>query len=176
MKKVIVLGASNSKNSINKELAIYAAQKLNDVELEVLDLNDFNAPIYSYDLEVESGIPQEAKDFSDKLDTADAFVISFAEHNGAYTAAFKSIYDWASRIQPKVWRQKPVLLLATSPGGRGGQTVLQIANNSFPHMGANVVGSFSLPSFGQNFSEGTIVDVSFEEALQVEVKKLQELL
>ena len=45
-----------------------------------------------------------------------------------------------------------MLLLATSPGGRGGATVLAAAGATFPHMGGNIAASFSLPSFYDNFS------------------------
>jgi len=44
-----------------------------------------------------------------------------------------------------------MLLLATSPGVRGGSSVLEIANKRFPFQGGIVKGSFSLPSFGENF-------------------------
>jgi NAD(P)H-dependent FMN reductase len=78
-------------------------------------------------------------------------VISFAEHNGAYSTAFKNIFDWTSRINAKTFQEKQTLLLSTSPGPRGGGSVLEIAKNRFPFQGAVVKGSFSLPSFYENF-------------------------
>lgn len=151
MKKIIAFGASSSKASINKQLATYAANQFKNATVEVLDLNDFEMPIYSVDKEKDNGIPQLAQDFYAKLGTADAIVISFAEHNGAYSAAFKNIFDWTSRINAKTFQEKQVLLLATSPGLRGGSSVLEIAKNRFPFQGAVVKGSFSLPSFNDNF-------------------------
>ena len=50
-----------------------------------------------------------------------------------------------------VFQEKPMFLLATSPGPRGGSTVLEIAKNRFPFQGGIVKGSYSLPSFGENF-------------------------
>ena len=41
--------------------------------------------------------------------------------------------------------------MATSPGRGGGSWVLNIAKEAFPHYGANIVGTFSLPSFNENF-------------------------
>ena len=150
-KKIIAFGASSSKTSINKQLATYAAKQFLNAEVEVLDLNDFEMPIFSSDKESENGIPQLALDFYNKLGTADLIVISFAEHNGTYTTAFKNIFDWSSRINAKTFQEKPVLLLSTSPGPRGGSTVLEIAKGRFPFQGAIVKGSFSLPSFTDNF-------------------------
>lgn len=151
MKKIIAFGASSSKASINKQLATYAANQFQNATVEVLDLNEFEMPIYSVDKEKDNGIPQLAQDFYAKLGTADVIVISFAEHNGAYSAAFKNIFDWTSRINAKTFQEKQVLLLATSPGPRGGSSVLEIAKNRFPFQGAVVKGSFSLPSFNDNF-------------------------
>ena len=151
MNKIIAFGASSSKNSINKQLAAYTANQFQNVSVEILDLNDYEMPIFSIDKEIENGIPQLAHDFYAKLGSADLIIISFAEHNGAYSAAFKNIFDWASRINGKTFQEKPILLLATSPGARGGSSVLEIANNRFPFQGGIVKGSFSLPNFNDNF-------------------------
>jgi chromate reductase, NAD(P)H dehydrogenase (quinone) len=149
--KIIAFGGSNSQNSINKKLATYVSHLFENYEVEVLDLNDFALPLFSVDLEKELGQPQLAKDFLAKIASADMLVVSMAENNGNYSAAFKNLYDWASRIEVKVFQQKPMLLMATSPGGRGGSSVLDIAKTAFPRYGANVMATFSLPSFNDNF-------------------------
>ncbi len=166
MKKIIAFGASNSQNSINKKLAIYAANQFENVAIEILDLNDFEMPIYSIDKEKLIGIPEQAKNFTDKIGYADLLIISFAEHNGAYTSAFKNIFDWASRVVNKTFQDKPTLLMSTSTGPRGGATVLEIAKNRFPFQGANVQGSFILPNFNENFdSEIGIIDENLKQKL-----------
>ena len=151
MKKILAFGASSSKTSINKQLATYTANQFKNASVEILDLNDYEMPIFSIDKEKENGIPQLAHDFYAKLGSADLIIISFAEHNGAYSAAFKNILDWSSRINAKTFQEKPMLLLATSPGARGGSSVLDIATKRFPFQGGIVKGSFSLPSFNDNF-------------------------
>ncbi|MGY5354447.1 NADPH-dependent FMN reductase [Wenyingzhuangia sp. IMCC45467] len=173
MKNVIVFGASNSKSSINQQLAIYAASKLKEVNITTVDLNDYEMPIYSIDKEGESGIPQLAKEFNDKMATADAFIVSFAEHNGVYATAFKNIFDWVSRINGKMWNDKPALFMATSPGERGGITILEIAAGRMPYHGAIVTGTFSFPSFGENFVNGAITNKGLDTELTSLVEKLQ---
>lgn len=153
MKKVVAFGASNSSKSINKRLARWTASQTADTEVLFLDLNDFEMPIYSIDREQESGFPEQAQQFKDQVSGADGIIISFAEYNGSYSSAFKNIFDWISRIGKPIWSDKPMFLMGTSPGGRGAQTVLETAKISFPHQGGNVVASFSLPSFHQNFNE-----------------------
>lgn len=153
MKKIIAFGASSSKDSINKQLATYAAGQFENASVEVLDLNDYEMPIFSMDRETATGIPTLANDFYAKLGTADLLVISFAEHNGAYSTAFKNIFDWISRIHAQTFQEKQTLIMATSPGPRGGSSVLEIAKNRFPFQGADVQGSFSLPNFHDNFDQ-----------------------
>jgi len=152
MKKILAFGASSSKKSINKQLANYAASQLENVAVTAIDLNDFEMPIFSVDREEESGSPEAAQKFKKLVNECDGITISLAEHNGSYTAAFKNILDWASRIDKKTWSDKPIFLMATSPGGRGGQTVLGLAKTYFPYMGGKVVATFSLPGFYDNFS------------------------
>lgn len=149
--KIIAFGGSPSKNSINKKLAMYAANLFENAEVEVLDLNDFQMPLFTVDIEKEIGQHELAKAFLDKIATADILVVSLAENNGNYSAAFKNVFDWCTRINAKVFQEKPMLLMATSPGGRGGSTVLEIAKNAFPRFGTEIKGVFSLPNFNENF-------------------------
>lgn len=166
MKKIIAFGASSSKHSINKQLANYTAHQFENVVVELLDLNEYEMPIFSVDKQKENGIPQLAHDFFAKLGSADLILISFAEHNGAYSSAFKNILDWTSRIDSKTFQGKPMFLIATSPGPRGGSTVLEIAKNRFPFQGGNVKGSFSLPNFNENFDiEKGITNITLKNQL-----------
>ena len=149
--KILALAASSSSTSINKRLATYAAGLAANAEVEVLDLNDFEMPIFSEDKEKELGQPEQAKRFFQKIGEADAVVISYAEHNGSYAAAFKNVFDWTSRIDMKVYQGKTVIMLATSPGPGGAATVLAAATGSAPYFAADVKGFLSIPSFYDNF-------------------------
>jgi NAD(P)H-dependent FMN reductase len=155
-KKVLVFAGSTSKKSINKQLASFAATKLEKVSYELIDLNDYSASLFSIDEEEEKGFPENIQKFNDLLNQYDGFIVSLAEHNGSYAAAFKNIFDWVSRVDRKVFRDKPLLLMATSPGGRGGASVLEAAKSTFPHLGGNIIATFSLPNFYDNFKDGII--------------------
>ncbi|MDM3872165.1 NAD(P)H-dependent oxidoreductase [Porticoccus sp. W117] len=149
--KVLAFSSSNSKHSINRVLATYAANLIEGATVEVLDIHDYELPLFSPEREAELGHPQLARDFLDKIAEADALVISHAEHNGSYTAAFKNLFDWASRGDRKVFQDKPTLLLATSPGPGGAKNVLAHAETSAPHFRAEVVAAISVPKFQDNF-------------------------
>lgn len=170
MKKIIALGASNSSTSINKQLVTYAASMIKNAEINLLDLNDFEMPIYGIDRERENGIPDKAKEFKQLIEHAHGIIISFAEHNGSYTVAYKNLVDWTSRLEGKLWMDTPMLLLSTSPGSRGGLSVLTQALNHYPHHGGQVIASFSLPLFNTNFENGKIVDDELRQSLEEKVE------
>ncbi len=177
MKQIVAFGASSSKKSINKDLATYAASLIEDANVLILDLNDFEMPIYSIDYENDHGIPEKAYKFKEKLKNADGIIISFAEHNSVYTAAFKNIFDWISRIEKVVWFNKPMFLLSTSDGDRGAKTVLQIAYNRMSFGNPHKIPTFSLPNFKKNFDKNNgILDIDlndeFQDALKVFISNL----
>ena len=166
--KIIAFAGSNSQYSINKKLATYAASLFEKAEVEVLDLNDFQMPLFSVDIEKEIGQHPLAKAFLEKISTADILVVSLAENNGNYSVAFKNVFDWCSRIGAKVFQEKPMLLMATSPGARGGASILEIAQNALPRYGAMLKETFSLPSFNDNFDveEGRISNLELDNQLK----------
>lgn len=173
MKQIIAFAGSNSSDSINKQLASYTASLVYNAEHTVLDLNDYDLPIYSKDLEAKEGIPQNAIRFLDTLRQCDGIVISLAENNGAYSAVFKNLFDWLSRAEQKNWLNKPMLLMAATPGARGGQSVLQMALDRFPRHDAQIVGKFSLPSFEDNFSDGKLINEELNNELLKAVEKFK---
>lgn len=173
--RILSFGASTSSTSINRQLASFAARKIPGAEVTDLDLRRFDLPLYSSDLEESGGIPADAQAFKDLIDSHDAIVLSLAEHNGSYTAAFKNLYDWTSRIDMNVWSGKPMLLLSTSPGGRGGASVMEAAKATFPRMGADLRFTFILPTFYENFTTETgITNSELESALEKGVAALTE--
>ena len=177
MKKIVAFGASSSKKSINKILANFAAKQIEDAEVNLLDLNDFEMPIYSVDYENEIGIPKQAYKFKNELSSADGIIISFAEHNGSYTAAFKNIFDWISRVEKIVWFNKPMFLLATSDGARGANTVLKMAHDRISKGGQLDIPSFSFPNFSQNFdNKQGIMDENLKIKFNSFIKSFSEIL
>jgi len=153
--KILAFAASSSSKSINHQLVTYAANLLVDADTEVLNINDYELPLYSEDREAEIGRPELAKKFLRKIASSDALIISFAEHNGSYTVAYKNLFDWASRINPKVFQNKPMVLLATSPGPGGASSVLATATSSAPYFDGIVKAGISVPSFYDNYNNDT---------------------
>ena len=172
--KVIAFGASTSSQSINQALATYAAKQIEGAQVTVLNINDYSVPMFSEDLEKELGQAEGAQAFLRDLAQADAFVISFAEHNGHYPAAYKNLFDWTTRIDRELFKGKPAVYLATSPGPSGAQSVLAAAVASAPFFGGNVKGSLSVPSFYDNFdlAAGEVTNSEIAEKIKATVALL----
>ena len=176
--KLLAFAASNSSQSINRQLVDYALGLLEGgeidgvdsaaLEITTLDLNDYEMPIYSLDRQEAGGIPQKAHDFYNTIGAADALLISFAEHNGSYTVAFKNVFDWASRIDMRVYHDKPIVMLSTSPGGGGGGFVLRTAGHLASYFGNEVLASLAVPRFGENFDTeaGALTDPDLDAQLR----------
>ena len=153
MKRILAFSGSFSKDSINHKLASYAASSISNCEVEVIRLSEFEAPLYTKELETEEGVPETIKNLRTIFDAVDGFIVSVPEYNSSLAAGFKNTMDWLSRMEGKIFQDKPVLLMATSPGGRGGQSVLSHLSSILPFWGAVVFGPFSLPKFNENFTD-----------------------
>lgn len=173
--KVLAIGGSNSFHSINRNLACFTAQLFADATVEKIDISAFDIPLYSIDQEKKNGLPFIILRVVQQIDEADLIILSLAENNGSFNAGFKSIYDWISRINDrKVFNGKPMLLMATSPGARGGSSVLEHAKTIFPYAGADIKATFSLPFYYQNFdSDKGITNDELLQQLKFIINEIQ---
>ena len=181
----LLYGTINNPDFIDKEDKVDAFTIIKSVELlqenksvfitiKVLDLNDYEMPIYSIDRENEEGVPELAKKLLNDIAEGDGIILSLAEHNGVYAAAFKNVMDWMSRLEREVWAKKPMLLMAASPGGRGGQSVLELAKSRLPFLGAEIKAEYSFPLFYDNFKDGIIVNQDLRQLLIVALDTYKE--
>lgn len=151
MKKIIAFAGSNSKDSINHKLVTAIASQINTCEITVINLTDYNIPMYAIDTENASGIPIDVQLLKTEIAKCQGVIMSVNEHNGSVSAFFKNVLDWLSRADRNYLEGKKVLLTSTSPGARGAKTALEYAKMSLPRFGAAIVESFSFPSFQENF-------------------------
>jgi NAD(P)H-dependent FMN reductase len=157
MAKVLVFSGSNSFTSINQQLAIYAAALLIGYEIKIIHLQDYPAPVYSMDMEKRGEFPQSMRDLNELFKNVDAMLISLPEYNSGITPVFKNTMDWISRIEKPTLKNKPVCLLATSPGARGAKTNLaNVSNVLIKRWGGELTSTFSLPNFDDHVVNGML--------------------
>ncbi|UHO37489.1 NAD(P)H-dependent oxidoreductase [Chryseobacterium capnotolerans] len=174
--KILAFAGSSSSTSINKELVKFVLKDFQNEEINLIDLNDFTMPVFSVDLE-KKGFPDEAHHFLKVIEECDVIICSLAEHNRSYSAAFKNVFDWASRINVKVFQNKPMLLMSTSPGGYGGGNVMNTAKTFFPQFAADIKDTFSLPKFYENFDlESGVINPDMLNELKAKIENFKNLI
>ena len=156
MKKIIAFSGSNSSQSINQQLIEATSGLLDGVEVEILNLRNYPAPVYGIDLEMSEGFPGTMKSLKEKMSGADGFLVSTPEHNGSMPAVLKNTIDWLSRMDQKAFQEKPTVFMSTSPGPRGGMSALEHLVAIMPFRGAIIVGSYSLGNFGDHLKDGNL--------------------
>lgn len=169
MKKIIAFAGSNNSKSINHQLLTYITTLCPSVEL--FRLTEYEAPIYSPDLEKAEGIPDSIVALEKRLSEADELIISCSEYNGNQTPVFKNTLDWLSRYKRSFLADKKVLLTSASPGPKGGSNSLHFTQTMLPFFGATIIGTFSLGKFGQTFADGKIVDEALDSQLKEVLKE-----
>lgn len=157
--KILAIPASNTPDGFNRTLIGAAATELeatiDGAEIEIIDINDYEMPIYSKAREASGGVPDQAKQLFAKFGEADAIVLSYAEHNGSFCAAWKNIHDWMSRLDMGIYQGAKVVMLAATPGPRSGAGVLGAATMAAPFFGADLVGSLGIGQFPENVDLAT---------------------
>lgn len=161
---IIAFAGSNSSKSINYQLVKFTASMVEGYETTLLNMANYPFPLYSEDYETQKGFSNSMMELRDEIKASEGLIISVNEHNGSPSAFFKNLIDWISRLERKFLEGKKIMLMATSPGARGAIGSLEIVQKLLPRFGGEVVVTFSLPSFHQNFDAGKgIMDETLAE-------------
>ena len=153
MKKILALAGSNSPTSINKQLLICAAGCVENAMVEVTDLREYEAPVFSPELKKEGGFPEKIQLLYSKILESHGFIIASPEYNGLVPAVMKNTIDWLSSINMEFLGGKPTVLMSTSPGSNGGASNLEILEKVLHYWGGRLVGSFALGNFHDEFDQ-----------------------
>jgi len=162
MKTILAFAGSNSSTSINYELVKYTVSQIKNFDVQLLKMSDMPFPMYSTDAEKNDGFKNSLIELHEDIKKAAGIIISVNEHNSNPSAYFKNLIDWLSRLDRKFLDNKKILLMSTSGGERGGHGALTTVKNLLPRFGAEIVDTFSLPSFNANFSDNKIVDTDLK--------------
>lgn len=139
----------------------------------VLDLRELQLPLYDADLEARDGMPAGAKALRDVLADTDGLLFVTPEYNGFPTPLALNAFDWLSRVQAAsgalsgmaVLADKPVALLATSPGPFGGMRAMALMRQ---YLG----GQFQMLVLPQQLAVGN-ANEAFDEHGQLKESRLQ---
>ncbi len=94
-------------------------EEKNLANVEILDLNEYNFPIFNERLGFMKEPSPAIMDFAEKIKNADGVIIVTPEYNGGYPASLKNAIDL---LYPE-WKRKPVAIATASNGPFGGAQV-----------------------------------------------------
>jgi NAD(P)H-dependent FMN reductase len=160
--RLLVFSASLREDSLNTRLARLARAVIEGrgATVDFAGMRDFDGPSYDQDLEDREGLPPGPRALRERLEAADAFVISSPEYNASIPGHLKNAIDWVSRARPQPFNARHGLLLSASPSMAGGNRGLWSLRIPLEHLGARVFPDmFSLAQAHKAFAgDGTITD------------------
>lgn len=182
MAKILAFAGSARKDSLNKKLLKIAAvgAEAAGADVTLVDLTDFEMPLFNQDLESEQGMPARAGEFKKLMIAHDGFLIASPEYNGAFSPLLKNTIDWASRSENDnepplaAYRGKTAAIMATSPGGLGGMRGLVMLRMLLGNLGVIVLpDQQAVPNGFRAFNDdGSMSDDKLEKRIHTLGKNL----
>lgn len=164
MASFLAFAGSNSSKSINFSLVKHTVSLIKDHDVQLLNMANMPFPLYSEDHEREQGFSNSLIELKDDMQQADGLIIAVNEHNGNPSAYTKNLIDWLSRLERKFLEGSKILLMSTSRGKRGAKGSLETVAALIPRFGGEILATFSLPSYNENFSlKAGITDTNLAE-------------
>jgi NAD(P)H-dependent FMN reductase len=172
MATILAFAGSNSSTSVNYKLVKYTTLLIEEHKVQLLNMVNFPFPMYNQDIEKEKGFSNSLVELKNDIQNAAGLIISVNEHNGNPSAYFKNLIDWFSRLDRNFLEGNKVLLMSASPGRGGGVGSLAVVEKLVPRFGADIIATFSLPSFNHNFdAESGITDNDLSAAHKKALKQ-----
>lgn len=172
--KILTIAGSLRKDSLNKKLLNNASSVAlkKGTKITNIDLLDYDAPLYSGDIEEKQGVPASITRLKKQFDTADAVIIASPEYNFSASGVLKNIIDWLSRTPKQPFKKKHILLMSASPSMVGGNRGLWALRVPLEALGAFVYPEmFSLANAHMTFDKkGVIKDEQLLKTLKSNVE------
>ena len=181
MTSILIYAGSARRGAFSRQLAAAATTIVGESggKATLVDLTDFDVPLYNADIEDGSGIPHPVVEFRRLVATHQGMIIATPGYNGFVTPLLLNMLFWASRPSPAddfgaVFQNKPVALLASSPGRLGGVRVIPRLRDVVAELGMVPVPGFTtVPQAGEAFTpRGRLADASLESGLTTLIDRL----
>jgi NAD(P)H-dependent FMN reductase len=184
MQDILVFAGSARTNAFSKKLAKSAALSIRRrtpirARATLIDLADFDAPLFNADLEFLQGVPETMQAIKAMVRSHDGLLIVTPEYNGFIPPLLVNLFSWTSRPEPHeppglVYQGKPVALAASSPGRLGGIRVIPRLRDAASELGMIPVPGFvTIPNAETAFAaDGTLADETMAHDMEALVNRL----
>lgn len=159
MARIVTFSGSVRLNSVNTALVNSASALVEAAghEVDAINLGAAQLPVYDGDVQNTHGIPMAAEAMATRIANADGLLIASPEYNGGPSPLLKNTIDWVTRVEMTLFADKPIGLLAASPGGGGGAHGLGILTQIFTYMRCTLHEEpFTLPKAFDAITDGAV--------------------
>lgn len=154
--RILAFSGSARRESLNRRLLAVAAAAVEQAggSVTLVDLNDYEMPLYHGDVEDAKGLPANAVRLIEQIKAHDGLLVASPEYNSFITPLLKNTLDWCTRADDDPFPGRAAAVVSASPGAYGGIRSLQHARHLLLHLGCHVVPSqCSLPRAHEAFDE-----------------------
>jgi NAD(P)H-dependent FMN reductase len=156
MPHIAIISSSVRTGRNSNRVALFFRNYLqaNDLStVEILDLNEYNFPLFNERLRLQKDPSAAVLDFTAKIKSADGIIMVTPEYNGGYPASLKNVID----LLYDEWYHKPIAISTVSDGIFGGTQVITSLQFSLWKIRAwTVPAMFPVPKVSDAFDENGI--------------------
>ena len=168
--RILAFSCSARRESLNRKLLAVAVSAVREAggEITLIDLNDYELPLYHGDLEETTGLPANAVKLIGLIQTHAALLIASPEYNSMITPLLKNTLDWCTRGEDDPFPGKVAAVVSASPGPFGGVRSQKLAQQLLLQLGCHVVPVQAiLPRADKAFdATGALTDARAEKAIR----------
>jgi NAD(P)H-dependent FMN reductase len=154
--KIGILSGSVRKGRNSHRVVQYFKNFIDEhklAEVEMIDLLNYNFPVFDERLKYQSSPTEAMLDFAQKIKSVDGIILVTPEYNGGYPASLKNAID----LLYEEWKRKPIALVTVSAGPFGGAQVTPSLLFSLWKIGSWVVPAmFPVPNVESTYDENGI--------------------
>lgn len=165
--KILIISGSPRGSSITNRVAIHLERKIAKTtlhEVDILDVRETDMPLLQTVFTSVETTPLVYKGVSEKMFSADAFILLTPEYNGSYSAALKNLLDHYPKQHHKVFA-----IATASPGALGGvRAALQLQELIFALFGIGSPYMLVIPHVDKKFdTQGNLLDDNFQKPVDL---------
>ncbi|HXU27418.1 MAG TPA: NAD(P)H-dependent oxidoreductase [Bacteroidia bacterium] len=153
MAHISIISSSVRVGRKSHSVALYFKNYLTENNLatsEILDLMEYNFPLFDERLKYQKNPSAQALEFAEKITKSDGVIIVTPEYNGGYPASLKNVVD----LLYDQWYRKPIAISTVSSSVFGGSQVITSLQFSLWKIRAcTVPAMFPVPTVQNAFDE-----------------------
>jgi NAD(P)H-dependent FMN reductase len=174
MRHITIISSSVRQGRKSHNVSLYFKNYLIENKLattEIIDLKEYNFPIFDSTLKNFIDPPENVLDFAAKIKSSNGIIIVTPEYNGGYPASLKNAID----LLYEEWKHKPIAIVTVSSGPFGGsQALVSLQFTLWKMMAWTIPAMFSVPMVDKAYDEnGKAIDkLSSDKLAAIFIKEL----